>query len=65
MPRCLLEQQKSRLSKSAKGIGIINKNVSNKESMRQFNYYGQTRLGDFNENDIEGLQNEIEYIIRN
>ena len=33
--------------------------------MRQFNYYGQTRLGDFNENDIEGLQNEIEYIIRN
>jgi hypothetical protein len=55
MPRCLLEQQKSRLSKSAKGIGIINKNVSDKESMRQFNYYGQTRLGDFNGNDIEGL----------
>ena len=22
-------------------------------------------MGDFNENDIEGLQNEIDYIIRN
>jgi glucosamine--fructose-6-phosphate aminotransferase (isomerizing) len=36
-------------------LATINKNISDKESMRQFNYYGQTRLGDFNENDIEGL----------
>ena len=34
---------------------LEDENISDKESMRQFNYYGQTRLGDFNENDIEGL----------
>ena len=35
------------------------------ETMRQFNYYGQTRLENLDEHDIEGLEREIEFIIRN
>ena len=36
-----------------------------KESMRQFNYYGQTRLENLDEHDIVGLEREIDYLIRN
>ena len=52
-------QQKSRHSKSMKGIHGDN------ESMRQFNYYGQTRLENLDEHDVVGLEREIDFIIRN
>lgn len=35
-----------------------------KESLRQFNYYGQTRLENLDEHDIVGLEREIDFIIR-
>lgn len=35
------------------------------ESMRQFNYYGQTRLENLDEHDVVGLEREIDFIIRN
>ena len=34
------------------------------ESMRQFNY-GPARIGELDENDIAGLEREIDYIVRN
>jgi hypothetical protein len=39
-------------------------NAGDKEQMRQFNYYGQTRLENLDEHDIVGLEREIDYIIR-
>lgn len=33
--------------------------------MRQFNYYGQTRLESLDENDVDGLKREIDFIIKN
>lgn len=33
--------------------------------MRQFNYYGRTRLESLDENDIDGLKREIDFIVRN
>ena len=39
--------------------------AAEKESMRQFNYYGQTRLENLDEHDIVGLEREIDFIIRN
>lgn len=33
--------------------------------MRQFNYYGQTRLENLDEHDVVGLEREIDFIIRN
>jgi hypothetical protein len=35
------------------------------ESLRQFNYYGQTRLENIDEHDVVGLEREIDFIIRN
>lgn len=35
------------------------------ESLRQFNYYGQTRLENLDEHDVVGLEREIDFIIRN
>lgn len=32
--------------------------------MRTFNYYGQTRLESLDENDVDGLKREIDYIIK-
>ena len=32
--------------------------------MRQFNY-GPARIGELDENDIAGLEREIDYIVRN
>lgn len=49
---------KSNGAKSTKG-GI------DKESMRQFNYYGKTRLENLDEHDVQGLEREIDFIIRN
>ena len=46
-------------SKSMKSM-----NAGDKEQMRQFNYYGQTRLENLDEHDIVGLEREIDYIIR-
>lgn len=48
-------------SKSAKRFSAKNDN----ESMRNFNYYGQTRLENLDEHDVVGLEREIEFIIRN
>lgn len=48
-------------SKSMKGF----KKNSEAETIRQFNYYGQTRLQNLDEHDIEGLEREIDFIIRN
>lgn len=45
-----------------KGIG---KAYGENESMRQFNYYGQTRLENLDEHDVVGLEREIDFIIRN
>jgi hypothetical protein len=45
-------------NKSAKGF------VEN-ESMQQFNYNGRTLLENFDEHDTEGLEKEIEFILRN
>ena len=44
-----------------KGLGVNGDN----ESMRQFNYYGQTRLENLDEHDVVGLEREIDFIIRN
>jgi len=33
--------------------------------MRQFNYYGKTRLENLDEHDVVGLEREIDFIIRN
>ena len=44
-----------------KGLGGHGDN----ESMRQFNYYGQTRLENLDEHDVVGLEREIDFIIRN
>lgn len=49
---------KSHKSKSVKGH-------HDQESMRQFNYYGKTRLEDLDEHDVVGLEREIDFIIRN
>jgi len=38
--------------------------VTENESMRQFNYYGQTRLENLDEHDVVGLEREIDFIIR-
>ena len=35
------------------------------ESMRQFNYHGPTRMNELDENDIAGLEKEIDFIVRN
>ncbi len=35
------------------------------ESMRKFNYHGPTRLNELDENDIAGLEREIDFIVRN
>ena len=39
--------------------------VGSKDTMQQFNYYGQTKLQDLDENDVIGLEKEIDYILRN
>ena len=44
-----------------KGFGVQGDN----ESMRQFNYYGQTRLENLDEHDVVGLEREIEFIVKN
>jgi hypothetical protein len=49
-----------KLSKSVKSMG-----PNDQEQMRQFNYYGQTRLENLDEHDIVGLEREIDFIIRN
>ena len=49
-------------TKSAKGLSV---GAVDKESLRQFNYYGQTKLENIDEHDIIGLEREIDYIIRN
>lgn len=51
---------KSQHTKSAKGLTHVDN-----ESIRQFNYYGQTRLENLDEHDIIGLEREIDFIIRN
>ena len=33
--------------------------------MHQFNYHGPTRMNEIDENDIAGLEKEIDFIIRN
>jgi len=38
---------------------------ADKETMRQFNYYGQTNLENLDEHDVVGLEREIDFIIRN
>lgn len=38
--------------------------MGDKESIRTFNYYGQTRLENLDEHDIVGLEREIDFIIR-
>jgi len=54
---------KSQHSKSMKGLSMSH--AAEKESMRQFNYYGQTRLENLDEHDVVGLEREIDFIIRN
>lgn len=49
------------MSKSAKGL--YPKSQLGKESMRTFNYYGQTRLESLDENDVDGLKREIDLIL--
>ena len=61
--RDMATSQKRRISKSAKGLYA--KSQIGKESMRTFNYYGQTRLESLDENDVDGLKREIDYIIKN
>ena len=61
--RDLAASQKRRISKSAKGL--YPKSQLGKESMRTFNYYGQTRLDSLDENDVDGLKREIEDMIKN
>lgn len=61
--RDLASSQKRRISKSAKGL--YPKSQLGKESMRTFNYYGQTRLESLDENDVDGLKREIDFIIKN
>lgn len=53
-------------SGSLPGMGV---GISNVDSMRQFNYYGQMSNandleGPFNEDDLEGLEREIEQVMR-
>lgn len=62
--RDLASSQKRRVSKSAKGL-YAKSQLGGKESMRTFNYYGQTRLESLDENDVDGLKREIDYIIKN
>jgi len=52
---------KTKHAKSMKGF----QNQTEAETIRQFNYYGQTRLENLDEHDIEGLEREIDFIIRN
>ena len=59
--RDLVTSQKRRISKSAKGL--YPKSQLGKESMRTFNYYGQTRLESLDENDVDGLKREIDFIV--
>lgn len=61
--RDLASSQKRRISKSAKGL--YPKSQLGRESMRTFNYYGQTRLESLDENDVDGLKREIDFIIKN
>jgi len=49
-------------ARSTKGFSQA---ATEKESMRQFNYYGKTRLENLDEHDIVGLEREIDFIIRN
>mmetsp|Transcript_42254 Transcript_42254/g.64771 ORF Transcript_42254/g.64771 Transcript_42254/m.64771 type:complete len:101 (+) Transcript_42254:1767-2069(+) len=55
--------QKTKHSKSAKGLSSMS--GADRESMRQFNYYGKTRLENLDEHDVVGLEREIDFIIRN
>ena len=56
---------KSRHSKSVKGFKNQAPGMMDNESLRQFNYYGQTRLENLDEHDVVGLEREIDFIIRN
>ena len=68
-PVRVMSQQGSRLSgKKATSIPSRSANASHAadEGMRKFSYYGgQQRLNEIDENDIVGLEKEIDYIIRN
>lgn len=56
--RGLLGASMQKMSKSVKTMGT-------ETEMRQFNYYGTTRLENLDEHDIVGLEREIDFIIRN
>ena len=58
---------KKRSSKSQKGgySSVGGLSGAERESMRQFNYYGRTRLENLDEHDVAGLEREIEFILRN
>ena len=45
-------------SKSAKGLG-------QRDSIKQFTYNGISNLDQFDEHDVQGLEREIEFILRN
>ena len=67
-PVRVMSQQGSRLSaKKATSIPPRSANASHADDgMRQFSYNaGQQRLNEIDENDIAGLEKEIDYIIRN
>lgn len=56
-------------SGSAGGIGFGSAGLNNTESMRQFNYYGKVDATsnfdiEYDEQDLEGLEKEIEHVIR-
>lgn len=67
-PVRVMSQQGSRLSaKKSASIPPRSANASHADDgMRHFNYNaGQQRLNEIDENDIAGLEKEIDYIIRN
>ena len=38
---------------------------TDKDSIQQFNYDGQTKLNNLDEHDVVGLEREIDWILRN